>query len=98
MRCFYREKAVTDYMGITIANYEGGGYSAQNKKISEEERKEIIKHYLTGAQIRKYDFLRVVTLARFRTFLDSNKVTSKGYNLVKNAIYNVRGKREDKKN
>ncbi|MBQ6415722.1 MAG: glycosyltransferase [Butyrivibrio sp.] len=98
LRCFYREKAVTDYMGITIANYEGGGYSAQNKKISEEERKEIIKHYLTGSQIRKYDFLRVVTFAKFRTFLDSNKVTSKGYNLVKNAIYNVRGKREDKKN
>ena len=73
LRCFYREKAVTDYMGITIANYEGGGYSAQNKKISEEERKEIIKHYLTGSQIRKYDFLRVVTFAKFRTFLDSNK-------------------------
>ena len=97
LRCFYREKAETAYMHIVIANYEGGGYSAQNKKLSEEERKEIIKHYLTGAQIRKYDFIRVATLSGFRTFLDSNKVTSKGYNAIKDAIYRAKGRREEKR-
>ena len=83
-------------MPIIIANYEGGGFSDQNKKLSEEERKEIIKHYLTSAQIRRYDFLRVATLAGFRTFLSSNKVTAKGYNAVKDAVYRAKGKKGDK--
>jgi glycosyltransferase involved in cell wall biosynthesis len=96
LRCFYREKAVTEYMPIIIANYEGGGFSDQNKKISEEERKEIIKHYLTGAQIRKYDLFRIVTFAGFRTFLAYNKVTAKGYNAVKDAVYKAKGRKEEK--
>ncbi len=90
LRCFYREKAETVYMPVVIADYEGGGYSAQNLKISEEERRDIIKMYLTGAQIRKYDILRVVTLSGVRTALSSSKLTAGLYNSVKEAIYSVK--------
>jgi glycosyltransferase involved in cell wall biosynthesis len=93
LRCYYREKAETVYMPLIIADYEGGGFSDQNRKISEEERKDIIKMYLPASQIRKYDFLRVVTFAWLRTLISSNKVTAVPYNALKNFIYRFRGKK-----
>ena len=93
LRCFYREKAETVYMPVLIADYEGGGYSAQNLKISEKERREIISMYLTSSQIRKYDILRVLTLSKLRTALSSNKLTAGLYNSVKELIYLLRRKR-----
>ena len=93
LRCFYREKAETVYMPVMIADYEGGGYSAQNLKISEKERREIIQMYLTSSQIRKYDILRVLTLSKLRTALSSNKLTAGLYNSVKELIYLLRRKR-----
>ncbi|WP_029231879.1 glycosyltransferase [Butyrivibrio sp. VCB2006] len=95
LRCFYRDKALTYYVPMVVSSYEGGGYSDQNKKLSEEERKEIIKHYLTGAQIRKYDFLRIATLSGLRTVLSSNKITAGFYNAVKTAIYGLKGGKEE---
>ena len=58
-----------------------------------EERKDIIKMYLPASQIRKYDFLRVVTFAWLRTLISSNKVTAVPYNALKNFIYRFRGKK-----
>lgn len=93
LRCYYREKAETVYMPVIVADYEGGGYSAQNLKISEKERKQIIQMYLTSSQIRKYDILRVLTLSRLRTALASNKLTAGLYNSVKELIYLLKRKR-----
>ena len=89
LRCFYREKADTVYMPVLIADYEGGGYSDQNKKISEKERKEIIKMYLPESKIRKYDLIRALTLAPLRSAIASNRFTSGIYNGIKGAIYAV---------
>ncbi|WP_026517398.1 glycosyltransferase [Butyrivibrio sp. MC2021] len=96
LRCFYRDKAETVYIPMIIANYEGGGYSAIHKKVSEKERKEIIAIYLPAAQIRKYDFLRYATLAPVRTFLAENKVTAGAYNGIKNAVYRIRSSKKEK--
>ena len=93
LRCFYREKAETVYMPVMVTDYEGGGYSAKNLKISEEERKDIIKMYLPASKIRKYDLLRIVTLSGLRTLISSNKITAVPYNMLKNAIYALRGKK-----
>lgn len=95
LRCIYKDKAETYYIKTVISSYEGGGYSYQNKKLSEEERREIIKHYLTRSQIRKYDFLRVVTLSRLRTFLAGNKITAGLYNAIKMSIYKVKSGKEE---
>ena len=92
LRCFYKEKAETVYMPVVIANYEGGGYSDQNRKISEQERREIIKMYLPESQIRKFDLLRAVTLAPLRTAISSNKFTAGAYNSLKSAIYAIKKK------
>ena len=96
LRCFYKEKADTVYMPIIIANYEGGGFSDQNKKISEQERKEIIKMYLPASKIRKYDFIRFITFAKFRTFLASNKITAGIYNGMRSAAYAIKGNNKEK--
>ncbi|MBQ8030385.1 MAG: glycosyltransferase [Butyrivibrio sp.] len=92
LRCYYREKAETVYMPVIIADYEGGGYSAKNLKLSETERREIIQMYLTSAQIRKYDILRVLTLSKLRTALSSNRLTAGLYNSVKELIYLLKRK------
>ena len=97
LRCFYREKAVTVYMPVIICNYEGGGFSDQNKKLSEEERREIIELYLKKSQIRKYDFLRIVTFSGLRTMLASSKITAGAYNAIKNAIYAAKSGKKEKK-
>ena len=96
LRCFYREKAETVYMPVVIADYEGGGFSDQNKKISEEERRQIIKMYLSASKIRKYDLIRVLTFAHVRTALASNKLTAGAYNGIKNGIYALKGKKDHK--
>ncbi len=96
LRCFYKEKAETCYIPIIIADYEGGGYSDQNRKISELERKEIIKMYLPASKIRKYDFIRVITLAGLRTFLANNKITAGVYNSLKEFAYSIKGSVKEK--
>ena len=80
------------YIPRIISDYEGGGFSDQNKKLSEQERREIIKLYLTGAQIRKYDMLRVLTLTKLRTAIAENKVTAGMYNKIKSAVYRLKEK------
>ncbi len=96
LRCFYKEKAETVYMPVVIADYEGGGFSDQNKKISEEERRQIIKMYLPASKVRKYDLLRLLTLSHVRTALASNRVTASAYNGIKNAIYALKGRKDNK--
>ena len=89
LRCFYREKTETVYMPVLIANYEGGGFSDKNRKISEQERREIILMYLPAEKVRKYDLLRAVTLAPLRTAISSNRITAGAYNGLKSAIYAI---------
>lgn len=93
LRCFYKEKADAVYMPLIVADYEGGGFSAKNRKISEEERKNIIQMYLPASRIRKYDLLRVLTLSRVRTVLAESRATSGAYNAVKNLVYSIRSRR-----
>ncbi|MCR5670063.1 MAG: glycosyltransferase [Butyrivibrio sp.] len=96
LRCYYREKADTVYVSRIVANYEGGGFSDQNKKISEEERREIITRYLPKSRIRKYDLLRVLTLSGLRTHLANGKLTAGAYNALKSSIYALKGRKKRK--
>ena len=77
------------YLQMTIANYEGGGFSetAENRKRSEEERREIIGMYLPRSKVKGYDLYRVLSLQRFRQRLADNPKTARLYQNVKRAIY-----------
>ncbi|WP_026657417.1 glycosyltransferase [Butyrivibrio sp. AC2005] len=92
LRCFYVEKAETKYMNLLIADYEGGGFSEtrENRKISETERQQIIHLYLTRQQIKRFDMIRMLTLAPLRTKIAENPKTAGVYNKIKSLIYRHR--------
>ncbi len=87
--CFFKEKATMIYRDLTIADYEGGGYSETkaNQKVSAAEHQEITKQYFTQAQLSKYKFILCITLAPLRTWIAANKKLAGVYNRIKNLVY-----------
>lgn len=90
LRCVYIDKAVTTYVPVTVADYEGGGYSESGnaKVVSERERKQIVSRYLPKAKVLKYDLIMLITLAPLRTKIARSPKTAGIYNALKSLIYN----------
>lgn len=89
LRCVYIDKAITLYIPVTVADYEGGGFSESEgaRALSERERKQIVARYLPKEKIRKYDFIRMITLAPLRSRIAASPKTSGLYNKIKSSIY-----------
>lgn len=87
--CFFRGNAKTIYIPVLIADYEGGGFSErkENRKVSAQEHKEIVRKYMSRRQVLKYRLIMTLTLARFRTWLAGNETTAHVYNWVKRKLY-----------
>ena len=90
--CFFRGRAVTVYLPVTVAVYEGGGFSetAENRRRSAKEHKEITGTYLTPWQVRKYRLLLLFSLAPLRTWLSANPLTAGWYQKGKALLYRWR--------
>lgn len=88
--CFFVKKAHTQYIDTVIAEYEGGGYSAKNKTLSDAEHKEITARYMSGSELLKYRLILLLTLAPLRTALSESPVTAGIYNAVKRFIYRAK--------
>lgn len=90
--CFFRGGAVTVHLPLTVAIYEGGGFSetAENRRRSAEEHKEITGTYLTPWQVRKYRLLLLLSLAPLRTRLSANPLTAGWYQKGKALLYRCR--------
>lgn len=90
LRCVYIDKAVTTYIPVTVADYEGGGYSESGnaKVVSEREHKQIVSRYLPKAKVLKYDLIMLITLAPLRTKIARSPKTAGIYNALKSLIYN----------
>ncbi len=80
-------------MKITVASYEGGGYSEtkENRQRSAREHEEIVKKYLSKGQIVKYRLLLLLSLAPLRTKIAQNDKLSGIYNKLKEFLYRRRG-------
>ncbi|WP_026505092.1 glycosyltransferase [Butyrivibrio sp. NC3005] len=89
LRCFYFDNARMHFMPVTVADYEGGGFSEtkENRKVSERERREIISRYMPKKKVILFDIFRIVTLAPLRTVIAGNPQTAKIYNGIKTGIY-----------
>ena len=89
--CIKEKKAAAIAMKITVASYEGGGYSEtkENRKISAKEHKEITQIYLGEKKCRKYRTLLLLTLAPIRSRIAENPKLSAGYNYGKSLIYKI---------
>lgn len=87
--CYYRAHAKTVYMPVTVALYEGGGFSEtkENERRSRREHREIVNRYMPAAKVRKYRLIMAVTLAPVRTWIAKNPVTAGIYQKIKKALY-----------
>ena len=87
--CIYAAHAVAVYMPVTVAFYEGGGFSEarENRKISQREHREIVNKYLPAAKVHKYRLIMFMTLAPLRTWIAHNPVTAKIYQRIKQKLY-----------
>lgn len=91
--CFYEEHADIQYIPVMTAAYEGGGYSetAENRKRSAQQHREIVVRYMGVAKANKYRMLLLLTLAPLRSKIAESEHLSKIYNAVKTWIYCVKG-------
>lgn len=90
--CYYRAHASMVYMPLTVASYEGGGFSEKegSRKRSREEHARIVRKYMSRGQILKYRFLLFITFSRLRTYLSSNKRTAAIYQNLIRRMYRKR--------
>lgn len=92
--CFYEKKADIAYAPVTVASYEGGGYSEtkKNREISKKQHKEITQMYMGKKKAAKYRLLMLLTLAPLRSAIADNKRLSVLYNAVKTFVYDAHGR------
>lgn len=90
--CYYRAHAITVYMSLTVASYEGGGFSenGENRRRSAAEHAYIVKKYMSREKILKYRLLMLLTLAPLRTYLASCEATAGIYQAIKRRVYQIK--------
>lgn len=89
LHCFYRLGTNPLYTGITVAAYEGGGYSEsrENKARDKREHELITGEYMSKSELFKYKAIMAATLAPVRTFMAENKALSGVYQGMKRILY-----------
>ena len=90
--CIYDKNARAVYMPVTVAFYEGGGFSEtkENRKRSALEHKVITRYYQGWGKSTWFAFLMLVSLAPLRTWIAENPALAGVYNKVKSAVYGRR--------
>lgn len=92
--CIYKKKARAKYLPMVVAFYEGGGFSetAENRKRSRQEHREITVNYLGKEKAAAYGLLMGLSLAPIRTWLAQHPVFSRFYQGIKGGIYRLMGR------
>lgn len=87
--CFYKARAHTVYLPVTVASYEGGGYSEtkENVRRSAREHRQIVGKYMPPGKVQKYRLLMLITFAPMRTYLSHSPVTAGMYQRCKGILY-----------
>lgn len=87
--CYYKVHAAMYYMPVTVASYEGNGFSEtrENKRRSLVEHAHIVGKYMSRGQIIKYRLILLATLSPIRTYLAQNPATAELYQKIKRRMY-----------
>lgn len=87
--CYYTAKARMIAMDVTVASYEGGGFSEdrQNRQRDKQEHKQITETYMSRGELFRYRLIMLCTLAPLRRFLAENQLFSGWYHWLKESIY-----------
>jgi len=90
--CFRRD-ARPRYIPVTLASYEGGGFSEtpENRRRSAREHREITALYMSRGERLKYRLLLIATLAPLRTRMAESPFWSEFYNKCKKRLYRHKG-------
>ena len=86
---YFEKKACPTYIPVTMASYEGGGFSEtkENRKISKKEHYEITAKYMSIGKRFTYRMILILTLQPLRTWIAENRVLGSFYFKLKEAIY-----------
>ncbi len=86
---FLKQRRIRFYTGITVADYEGGGFSETKKNlaVSKEEHREIVTEIYVFRTAFTYRLILCLTLAPLRTRISKNEKTAALYNRLKAALY-----------
>lgn len=87
--CFFTKKMFPVYVPVTLALYEGGGFSetAENRARSGKEHEEIVAMYMSRRQILTYRLIMLASLQPVRTAMAESKLLGGFYQKVKKVLY-----------
>ncbi len=87
--CYFRGDARPRHIPVTLASYEGGGFSEtpENRKRSAREHREITALYMGKGQRLRYRLILLATLAPLRTRMAESPAWSGLYNKCKKLLY-----------
>lgn len=88
LRAHYLMGVEPIYLGITVASYEGGGYSENKKNIETDKReqREIAEKYMGVKTVRKYKAKMILTLQPVRKKMAESKIFGKSYDSLKKMV------------
>lgn len=86
---YFLKNACPTYIPVTIANYEGAGFSEtkESRKLSAKEHREITGKYYSVGKRAVYRMILWLTLQPIRTCIAENRVLGAFYFKLKEAIY-----------
>ena len=92
--CFYKARAEMINLQLTVASYEGGGYSEskENRERDKREHELITRTYMSTGELVKYRLIMLGTLAPLRRLLAESKLFSGWYHSFKEHIYQRKAK------
>lgn len=86
---YFCRQANPKYLEVTLASYEGGGFSEtkENRIRSKEEHRIITEMYMSKGQLLKYKLILLLTLAPLRTKMAESPAMAGIYNSMKKLLY-----------
>ncbi len=90
--CYFKADVRPRYIPVTLASYEGGGFSetAENRKRSAREHREITARYMSPGQLLRYRMILLLTLQPLRTKMSESPALAGIYNRCKRLLYRKR--------
>ncbi|MEG1847964.1 MAG: glycosyltransferase [Lachnospiraceae bacterium] len=91
LHSYYRCHADPAYLHLTVADYEGGGFSEApaNLHLDQQEHRMITAQYMSRKAIFLYRLILLLTLRPLRTYLSHNTRFAATYNCLKNRCYHM---------
>lgn len=87
LRCYFEKNIRPAYLGITVASYEGGGFSESDRKLDKEEHREIVVKYMGEKKANHYRRIMILTLQPLRTWIAQKSIFAGAYNSIKKKVY-----------